>query len=444
MRRRLTGPLPALAAGTALLLGACSGGGDEPGPGSAEATGSAAGSAGVPASVALPTADGVGDGDPLRVGVLLTLRSEPGQGQDVVAAAEGATVAAYRLRLGGGDVELEVVDDGGTAAGAEAAVEQLVASDVAGIVAATRGDHLDEALEAATSAGTAVLLPYERGADLPVGAFATGPDAASVDRVLLEVMQADGLSRPFVLTADDVELDVGSADAAGVGADLDATVERVAEAYDAGRVDSVLVAAAASTQARVVAALQGAAPAAPVVLSPEALSPAFAAGLAEASGTTAGAYLTAGTDAGDATTLSQGARAEGVSAFFAALRLAAGDPGITDLFGDAAFAQVAADADTASHDAVVALAAAAQAAGSVEPGDVLSALSGLQVGPDDGLAGPALDFGSDRALPPASVVALRATGQDPGVRPAVDAAGGGGSGGSAGGRLFWFADDTTG
>ena len=56
----------------------------------------------------------------------------------------------------------------------------------------------------------------------------------------------------------------------------------------------------------------------------------------------------------------------------------------------------------------------------------------------DGLAGPALDFGDDRALPPASVVALRAIGQDPGVRPVA------GSGGTPGGRLFWFADDTTG
>ena len=71
-----------------------------------------------------------------------------------------------------------------------------------------------------------------------------------------------------------------------------------------------VVAAAASTQARMVAALQGVAPAVPVVLTPEALSPAFAAGLDEASGTTAGAYLSAGTDAGDATSLAQGARAE--------------------------------------------------------------------------------------------------------------------------------------
>ena len=437
MRGLVHAPAPAavltalLAAVLGLSASGCSGG-DAPGPGSPAASGPAAGA---PAAVAVTTVSEVSADEPLRVGVVVTLRSEPGQGQDLVGAAEGATVAAYRLGLGGGRVELEVVDDQGTAEGAGAAVEQLLDAEVAGIVAATRGDHLDAAVEAATAAGTAVLLPYDRDGELPTGAFATGPAAADVDRVLLEAMAGDGLSRPFVLTADDVEVDVGSADAATIGADVDDVAARVASAHDAGRVDSVVVAAAASTQARMVAALQGVAPAVPVVLTPEALSPAFAAGLDEASGTTAGAYLSAGTDAGDATSLAQGARAEAVSAFFAALRLAAGDDPSTDLFGDAAFAEVAADADTASHDAVLSIAAAARAAGSVEAGDVLSALSGLQAGPAEGLAGPGLDFGGERALPAADVVALRATGQDPGARPV--AAG-------AGPRLYWFADDTTG
>ncbi len=432
MRPRVVGVAAASGLTLALALGACSGSSN----GDADPAGAAAPAPGAPASVALSGAAGLTEDEPLRVGLLVTLRSDPGQGQDLVGAAEGAAVAAYRLRLGGADVELEVVDDQGTSQGADAAVEELLDAGVSGIVAATRGDHLDDALVRATGAGTPVLLPYDRSGDLPVGAFATGPDAASIDKALLAGMRVDGLSRPYVLSADDVRVDgVGSADAGPVGGDLDATVERVGAAFDEGRVDSVLVAAAASTQARVVAALQGAAPDVPVVLSPEALSPAFAAGLDEASATTAGAFLSAGTDAGDATTLAPSERAESVSAYFAALRLAAGDPDLTDLFASAPFSDVAAAADTASHDAVLALAAAAEAAGSLEPGEVLSALSGLQVDGRHGLAGPGLDFGSDQALRGDSVVALRATGQDPGVRPAA-------SGGEP--RLYWFAVDPTG
>lgn len=436
MRPRVVAAAALWGLSLALALGACSGSSDadaDADPASAAAPGPGPGA---PASVALPVAAGLSEDEPLRVGLLVTLRSDPGQGQDLVAAAEGAAVAAYRLRMGGADVELEVVDDQGTAQGAGAAVEELLDSGVAGIVAATRGDHLDDALVRAAEAGTPVLLPYDRSGDLPVGAFATGPDAASIDQALLAGMRADGLSRPYVLSADDVRVDgVGSADAAPVDGDLDAMVERVAAAFDEGRVDSVLVAAAASTQARVVAALQGAAPDVPVVLSPEALSPAFAAGLAEASATTAGAFLSAGTDAADATTLAPGERAESVAAFFAALRLAAGDADTSDLFGAAPFSDVAAAADTASHDAVLALAVAAEVAGSSEPGDVLSALSGLQVDARHGLAGPGLDFGSDQALSGDSVVALRATGQDPGARPPAS---------SAEPRLYWFAADPTG
>ena len=433
MARRRRQGVAAAAVALGLVLGACSGSegqDDQPAAGPAEPAG------GAPAEVALPAlAEAVPD-EPVRVGLLVTLRSEPGEGQDLVAAAEGAAVAAYRLRLGGADVELEVVDDQGTTQGATEAVQEMLDAEVAGIVAATRGEHLDDALVTATDAGTPVLLPYDRSGALPTGAFATGPSATAVDRALLAGMEADGLERPYVLSADGVEADgVGSADAAAVGQDVDGAVEAVAAAFDEGRVDSVLVAAAASTQARVVAVLQGAAPQVPVVLTPEALSPAFADGLAESSGTTAGAFLSAGPDAGDATTLAPGERAESASVFFAALRMAAGDPASTDLFDAAPFAEVASGADTASHDAVVALAAAVREAGSTEAGDVLSALSGLQVGPADGLAGPGLDFGSDQALPAEAVVVLRATGQDPGVRPAPR---------DADPRLFWFAADTTG
>ena len=121
------------------------------------------------------------------------------------------------------------------------------------------------------------------------------------------------------------------------------------------------------------------------------------------------------------------------AAYFAALRLAAGDDEVTDLFGDGAFVDAAGEADIASHDAVIAVAAAAAAAGSLEPADVLGSLDGLTVSAGDGLAGPDLDFSDSDTLAGSAVVPLLATVQDPGVRPPV-------ADGDA--RLFWFALDT--
>lgn len=411
-------PAAAATAAGLLALTACTGDGEEIAPVSAE-----------PAPVELR---GIDLGEPLRLGVLVTLKSAPGQGQAVLPSAAGAQVAEHRLELGGSTVELDVVDDGGTVQGARDAVAELVDAGVAGIVAVTTGDHVLPALEDASAAGTAVLLPYLRSHEaLPEGVWTTGPSAAAVDQELLDAMRQEEVGDPFVVTGDGVSVEgAGSADAEELtGTDTRALVRRVRAAVEAGTVDSVLVAAAPASQATVVSALQGAVPDLPVVLSPEALTAEFASTLVETGGTPAGRFVTVGVDATDATTLRKDDRGDAMASYFAALRLLAGDPNATDLFGSVPFSDVAGGADAASHDAVVALAAAAAAAGSVAPGDVLAALGQLELGPQDGLAGPALDFADSGALPEDAVVPLHATTQDPGVRPASAVDSG----------LFWFA-----
>ncbi len=381
-----------------------------------------------------------GTDEPLRIGVLMTLSSEPGQGAEQRLGAAGARVAEYRLDLGGADVQLEVVDDGGDVDRASAAVEDFLADDVIGIVAASSGDHLDGALAEAAESGVPVLLPYYRSEGAPSGVWMTGPSGPAVEQQLLAALETDGLGKPFVVSGDGVTADgIGSADAATLtGGNADGVMRRIRRAVEAGSVDSVVVAASAASQARVVSRLQGALPELPVLLTPEALSPVFASELIEAGGTAAGQFVTVGVDASDPTTLTSAPHAESVASYFAALRLAAGDEAVGDLLDAGAFADVASGADTASHDAVVALVRAAEAAGSTDPSEVAGALEGLTLDGGDGLAGAPLDFGSAEALAPESVVTLRATLQDPGVRPAAapteDAA-----------RLFWFAvpvDDT--
>jgi branched-chain amino acid transport system substrate-binding protein len=158
----------------------------------------------------------------------------------------------------------------------------------------------------------------------------------------------------------------------------------------------------------------------PVVLGPAALAPAFAGRLtqlgAEGGATTAGQFLTVGPAAGDT---SPGA---GTTAFLAAVRVAASDADLPALTGDDGFgAAGAATADVRSHDAVLALAAAAAKAGSGAPRDVLTALRGLTVDAGDGLAGPELSFGTPQALGDEGVAVLQATTRGPGRGVAEDA-----------------------
>lgn len=368
--------------------------------------------------------------DPITLGVIATLDSEPGQGADFLVPAEGAQVAAYRLDLGGQPVELQVVNDQGTVEGARKAVEELVNSRVSGIVAATAGDHVLPALEDAAAADTPVLLPYLRtDVELPDGAYLTGPSAAAVGETLADAMAEDDLRSPFVVTADGVT--VPGVDGAGQAVyrngNGDTIVRVLRRAVKQDGVDSAVVAASAPSQAELVSRLQGSLTDLPLVLTPEALSPDFAARLQDAQGTIAAQFVTAGVDATDTTTLTGGEQADAVASYFSGLRMMSETERL-DLFDSVPFSEVAGGADTASHDAVIALATAALEAGSTAPGDVASALDGLQVDGSDGLAGPALDFSSSQALPDDAVVELNATSQDPGVRP---------SDGTP--SLFWFS-----
>jgi len=419
----------ALALTAGLVLTGCSGGSDD----DDQEKSAPAGDAREPVSVAI----GGGGGREVQpdIGVLLAVSTDPGQGQDVLPGAQGAAVAAYRLGLDGGtrpDLTVEV--DDGTADGARAAVERLVDEGVSGIVVASTGDHLTDAVGAASRADVPVLLPYWRpSGDLPDGVWTTGPSAAAVDARMLGALDRRGLDQPFLITADDVTAPGVSAarEQAYRGNNPDGLVGKLRSAVRNKQVDSVVIAASAPTQARITSVVQGRVPQLPVLLTPEALSPIFAEALAEDGGTASGRFSTVGADAADITTLGSDARAESAAAYFAGLRMAAGDPEALDVLGEREFAQVASGADVASHDAVVVLARAAQEAGSAAPAQVAEALAGLSLDGADGLAGPALDFATPSAMAADDVAELVGTTQDPGVRPVAA--------GDDTTRLFWFA-----
>jgi hypothetical protein len=299
---------------------------------------------------------------------------------------------------------------------------------------ATEGDHVGDALSAASELGVPVLLPYADDLTAPPeGVWTTGADAAQVSTALAAALEPAGVSRPAVVDAGGTAVDV---DAAGTiklrpGADLGEVVSRAARlARSAAGADSVVVSGPAELQAQVVTALQERDLALPVFLTGDAVSPVFSAALEESGGTLSMPLTTAGLDTDDVAALDPGSKGAAVSAYLAALRVTAEDGDVTDYFDDEEFETVAGAADARSHDAVVALVTAAAAAGSADPAEVRQALGGLTADQGDGLAGPALDFtASPSAVADDAVVSLQATTQDPGLRP-VNLEGAP--------RLYWF------
>ncbi|VXC55456.1 ABC transporter substrate-binding protein [Nocardioides sp. AX2bis] len=423
--------LPA-AALLALTVTSCSG--DDPEPEEETAGSSAAPAA--PATVPLE-AEGLPEG--AAVGVVVSLASAGDSGAQWNEAAEGAEVAAYRLGLGGTPVDVVAADDRGTIDGAAQAVRDLADQGVAGIVVASSGPHVSGAVDAAVETGVPLLMPYAPNPSLPDGApvWLTGPSQTTITDELTRAIGAAGVSKPVLVDAGGGELPTlapAAQRALAVTAPVSAADRlstEIARLADAAEVDSVVVTGPAARQAVMVRALQGSAVSLPVFLSPDALSPVLARDLVEADGSLSSEMVTVGEEASDVAALSPGATGESLSAYFAAVRAAAADPAVEDFFDGEPFATIAGSADTRSHDAVVALARAAAAAGSTEPGAVADALGGLRLGRGDGLTGSGLDFTSQRALPADQVVALQATSQDPGVRPV--------SGSAPAPRLFWFA-----
>ncbi|KAA1421749.1 ABC transporter substrate-binding protein [Nocardioides humilatus] len=376
-----------------------------------------------PAAVALDVGNEVAEvGDPIRIGVLGSNTSAPGEGDDygnldAGVPAAGAWVAAYRYGLAGREVEVVYRNDRGDADQAVAAIEELVREGVSGIVVTSVGSHLEAALTSASEAGVPVLLPYARPVSVPEHVYLTGPSRSQVDAAINAALDSAGAVAPVMVTTDGAPL-VALDDASFVEYDASQPgvfVDEVRELEERRGADALVVSSSAEEQGGVVALIQGRLANLPVILTPEALTPAFTRALVEQRGTTSGALQTVGVDASDTTTLTTSPAGDAAAAFFSAHRLAMGEPGLGDAeLGD--FADWGSFADVASHDAVVALVTAVREAESAGPEDVASALNGLTVTAADGLAGSQLEFIDSDALPDEAIGSLFATTQDPGVR----------------------------
>jgi hypothetical protein len=396
----------------------------------------------VPAAAADPVAlTGASVPDDTRIGVIVTLGTGA-EGSQWSSAAEGARVAQQRYLLGGTTVTLVTEDDHGTKQGAVDAVNALVGEEITGIIIATSGPHLDDALRTAADADIPVVLPYAPAPADAVTAWSLAPsenqttaaltdliadyrnpvliDTGSEGAVPLEVQDRIAFTTandPATIAADIAHRTGADAlTAGGYAGDVEDAVEPLPVT---DRNDAVLVSGHPVVQAALVAALQQRGITVPILLTPDALSPAFATALTERGGTPSTAFVTVGGAWSDAEALNPTAQGRAMSAFLAATRQFAASPNVTNLFDDAPFAETGVHADARSHDAVIALVEAIRSAESTSPAEVTAVLESLRLDPSAGIAGPSLEFRTTEAFA-GELSVLRTTAQDLGLRPRTD------------------------
>ncbi len=198
----------------------------------------------------------------VNIGVVFSLTSPLGEGEDWKDAAAGAQLAAWRLRQGGADITLTAVDDSGRADGATAAVDQLATSGVSAIIMATSGSHIEAALDLAAQRGVPVIAPYQPSTDTSVtdGVWYTGPSSQAIGDTMVAALAAAQVAEPLVIEAGS-PLPVGLGLAPDItfapGDDQDALVKAIAKNEESKHPsDGILVSGPAEQQAAVVRAIQ--------------------------------------------------------------------------------------------------------------------------------------------------------------------------------------------
>ncbi len=356
-------------------------------------------------------------GRTIRLGVLAAPKQ--GEGSDFRDLAEGVRVATYRFGMTGATIEIVVELDDGTVNGAANAMKDLADQGVIGIIAASAGPHLRQAVTQ-LDIHPAILLPYENLETTVSDVWTTGPTISMLRQGLTKAMGQAGVSRPYVVTeSGQIDLDLN----ATVAQPFDqVTAAQIAASLTDGTTDSVVIHASAANQARLAVEiqLQIGARQVPIFLTPAALTPAFSHAM-NRTGLPASILIAVAANTSDPATLSNEDAAGHLSAFFTAVRLAAADTSCRNIFDDDSFLKASQAADVASHDAAIALIRAAEQANSTSPADVSTALHSMSIDLDAGLAGSALDFRLASAIGLGSVQPLHTSVNDPGLRPEVDA-----------------------
>ena len=336
-------------------------------------------------SVSLASAEVKG----MKVGLVI---SSAGAGADVRDLASGAYVAAFRLNgatAGHDHVILVVADDQGTPDGATAAMHSLADQGVVGVVYGSTGEQVLAGVATAAELGLPVILPYAddpRVTQLGATSFLAAPTIAQAAAKLADHIKDAHFTKVASVHQAGSYGDAGASALAsnGVTVAIDKAftpgdaLDAMAKAVVNAKPDAVVVWAEGQPAVAVADALSAAGSTAVMLFGDRAAVPAFGQGVARALAPSVGdGALSAGEWAGPDTPTAA------VDAFYLARDRAVS---VGNVSADLSLA------DFRSHDAVLALVAAAKSG--TGGGSVTDALRAVKSAGVSGSTGVPLDFSS--------------------------------------------------
>lgn len=332
------------------------------------------------------------------IGLLVTVGNENAEGSEWNQAAAGAQVALERFNRAGAGITLVTEDDRGTASGALAAVRSLAEQNVSGIIVATRGKHLKEAIDLAQQLDIPLIFPY----DSPdaEGTWSFQVDDHSMKNLMAVHNAGQRLIRLDQENFGGVEYPADQVVKVTAGTDTEQLARDLSQQVKDSKVPvAIAINADPYLQARVVRSLQDLGVDAEFILAPGATSPAFGASYlsGEVKRSTINA-VSIGYDSGDAVALKSDGEGRSMSAYLQMVKIMSDSSDATSPLGDQPFSEVAGAADSRSHDSLVAFVRAMEGSPSHKAKDVKETLEGLKLSPADGVTSGSLDFSSQHAV----------------------------------------------
>lgn len=327
------------------------------------------------------------------VGLLVTVGNENAEGSEWSKAAAGAQVAVERFNRTGSNITLLTEDDRGTASGAVEAVRSMAEKNVSGIVVATRGEHLKEAIFLAQQLNIPLIFPYDSPAAEGTWSF----QPSSQDLTSLMAVQCAG-KRLIRIDQEGFAGGVNFAADQVISLAATADIEKLAQDVAKQVADSkiplaVVVNADPYLQAKIAQSFQDSGINAELILGPGATSPAFSVSyLSGERPRSAINALSLGYNSGDNVALQTDGKGRAMSAYLQMVKILGNSSKTPDFLRDQPFSDLATDADSRSHDAMVALVRAMERSPSLQAKDVKSTLQGLKLAPADGITLGSVDF----------------------------------------------------
>ncbi|MBV7363083.1 ABC transporter substrate-binding protein [Actinomycetaceae bacterium TAE3-ERU4] len=329
----------------------------------------------------------------VELGVIVSYTEDAAEGAGWNLLGEGANVARWRIGLSGKTVNLRVVSDKGTNKGAEAAVAKLKADGVSGIVALTRGAHAQDLAQATSKAGIPTIFPYASPfPNSPKDVWTMGPSVDEINSLVARGMLTFKCDNPVVVRKEGASsLGVKGANVSYAAGGESQAAQQVTQILSGTKSGCVVASADSQSLANLVSALRGQGVNEGIIASADAVNPLFAKTLAKDASST-GQLLAIAKPSVEMTSLQRDSQGIVAGVYKQATMLMSRDGDLKSLDGTTPFAQVASEADSSSHDAVVALVTAVARAGSADSQKVAQTLKAMKLESKDNIVDGPLDF----------------------------------------------------